>query len=213
MIDAATLDTLGKPDVLEALRLVPGAQVAQAGQRGGVPRCSCAAARRTSPKCSSTASPANDIGGGLDISICVDHRHRSRRSAARHEQRALRDRMRSAASSASPPGAGGPACRTSSVQDRRREPRQDRAKTRRLAARRGASITSPPSQHLHDREQRSEQRATGTIRPPGRLGVAPARAPTLSGTMRRIGRRSREPERDSATTGLPTIRRWSGRLT
>ena len=33
---AATLDTLGKPDVLEALRLIPGVSLVQSGARGGV---------------------------------------------------------------------------------------------------------------------------------------------------------------------------------
>ena len=35
VIDADTLEALNKPDVLEALRLVPGAQVVQTGARGG----------------------------------------------------------------------------------------------------------------------------------------------------------------------------------
>src|SRR5262245_42096129 len=35
VIDSATLDALNKPDLHESLRLVPGAQVVQVGQRGG----------------------------------------------------------------------------------------------------------------------------------------------------------------------------------
>src|SRR5579864_7154184 len=35
ILDQGLLDSLGKPDLLEALRLVPGAQVVQTGQRGG----------------------------------------------------------------------------------------------------------------------------------------------------------------------------------
>src|SRR5262249_46262714 len=35
VLDRRLIDALGKPDVLEVLRLVPGVQVVQTGQRGG----------------------------------------------------------------------------------------------------------------------------------------------------------------------------------
>src|SRR4029453_2574300 len=38
VIDEATIEAINKLDVLEALRLVPAAQIVQVGQRGGVPR-------------------------------------------------------------------------------------------------------------------------------------------------------------------------------
>ena len=56
VIDEQTLEALNKPDLLEALRLVPGAQIAQIGRRGGRRRSSSAAATPTSTRCWSTAS-------------------------------------------------------------------------------------------------------------------------------------------------------------
>jgi vitamin B12 transporter len=68
VIDAATLDALGKPDLLEALRLVPGAQVAQAGGRGGVASLFVRGGASNFNKVLIDGVPANDIGGGFDFS-------------------------------------------------------------------------------------------------------------------------------------------------
>ena len=68
VIDSATLDTLGKPDVLEALRLVPGAQVVQAGQRGGVTSLFVRGGASNFNKVLIDGVAANDIGGGFDFS-------------------------------------------------------------------------------------------------------------------------------------------------
>jgi vitamin B12 transporter len=56
VIDSQTLDALNKPDVLEALRLVPGAQIVQGrpARRTDI-ALSCVAATPTSPRCSWTA--------------------------------------------------------------------------------------------------------------------------------------------------------------
>ena len=51
VIDRDTLDALAKPDVLEALRIVPGADVVQTGARAASRRSSSAAARRISTRC------------------------------------------------------------------------------------------------------------------------------------------------------------------
>jgi vitamin B12 transporter len=68
VIDSATLDTLAKPDVLEALRLVPGAQVAQAGQRGAVTSLFVRGGASNFNKVLIDGVAANDIGGGFDFS-------------------------------------------------------------------------------------------------------------------------------------------------
>ena len=46
---------MNKPDVLEALRLMPGAKSSRPERAAARRRCSCAAATPTSPRCSSTA--------------------------------------------------------------------------------------------------------------------------------------------------------------
>ena len=68
MIDAATLDALGKPDVLEALRLVPGAQVNQTGGRGGPTSLFVRGGASNFNKVLIDGVAANDIGGGFDFS-------------------------------------------------------------------------------------------------------------------------------------------------
>jgi vitamin B12 transporter len=68
LLDAATFDTLGKPDVLEGLRLVPGSQVAQAGGRGAVTSFFVRGGASNFSKVLIDGVAANDIGGGFDFS-------------------------------------------------------------------------------------------------------------------------------------------------
>ena len=68
VIDSATLDALNKPDVLEALRLVPGAQIVQVGQRGGATSLFLRGGNSNFTKVLVDGMPANDIGGGFDFS-------------------------------------------------------------------------------------------------------------------------------------------------
>jgi iron complex outermembrane receptor protein/vitamin B12 transporter len=68
VIDSATLDALNKPDVLEALRLVPGAQIVQVGQRGGATSLFLRGGNSNFTKVLVDGVPANDIGGGFDFS-------------------------------------------------------------------------------------------------------------------------------------------------
>ncbi len=68
VLDAATLDTLGKPDVLEGLRLVPGSQVAQAGGRGAVTSFFVRGGASNFNKVLIDGVAANDLGGGFDFS-------------------------------------------------------------------------------------------------------------------------------------------------
>src|SRR5262249_40629569 len=77
VLDGGTLDALGKPDVLEALRLVRGAQVVQVGARGGVASLFVRGGNSNFNKVLIDGVPANDIGGGFDFSTVsttgVDH--------------------------------------------------------------------------------------------------------------------------------------------
>jgi len=68
VIDSATLEALNKPDVLEALRLVPGAQIVQTGQRGGGTSLFLRGGNSNFTKVLIDGVPANDIGGGFDFS-------------------------------------------------------------------------------------------------------------------------------------------------
>ena len=67
VIDADTLDALHKPDVLEALRLVPGAQMVQTGQRGGPASLFIRGGNSNFNKVLVDGIAANDIGGGFDF--------------------------------------------------------------------------------------------------------------------------------------------------
>ncbi len=67
VIDADTLDTLNKPDLLEALRLVPGAQIVQTGARGGPASFFIRGGNSNFNKVLVDGIPANDIGGGFDF--------------------------------------------------------------------------------------------------------------------------------------------------
>jgi iron complex outermembrane receptor protein/vitamin B12 transporter len=67
VIDHDTLDRLAKPDVLEALRTVPGTQVAQTGQRGGTTSIFVRGGESAFNKVLIDGVPVNDIGGAFDF--------------------------------------------------------------------------------------------------------------------------------------------------
>ena len=67
VIDQGVLESLGKPDVLEALRLVPGAQVVQTGQRGGTTSLFVRGGNADFNKVIIDGVPVNDIGGSFDF--------------------------------------------------------------------------------------------------------------------------------------------------
>lgn len=68
VIDNQTLEALNKPDVAEALRLVPGAQIVQVGQRGGATSLFLRGGNSNFTKVLIDGMPSNDIGGGYDFS-------------------------------------------------------------------------------------------------------------------------------------------------
>jgi len=68
VIDRAALDNLGKVDVLEAIRTAPGLQVVQAGARGGATSLLVRGGNSNFNKILVDGVPANDIGGGVDLS-------------------------------------------------------------------------------------------------------------------------------------------------
>jgi iron complex outermembrane receptor protein/vitamin B12 transporter len=68
VLDADTLKTLDKPDVLEALRLVPGTSVVQTGARGGITSIFTRGGASNFNKVLIDGVPANDIGGAFDFS-------------------------------------------------------------------------------------------------------------------------------------------------
>ena len=67
VIDRDTLQDLGKPDVLEALRTVPGTQVVQTGARGGTTSIFIRGGSSDFNKVLIDGVPANDIGGFVDF--------------------------------------------------------------------------------------------------------------------------------------------------
>lgn len=68
VIDEATIESINKLDVLEALRLVPAAQIVQVGQRGGATSLFLRGGESNFTKVLIDGIPANDIGGGFDFS-------------------------------------------------------------------------------------------------------------------------------------------------
>ena len=68
VIDEETIESLHKLDVLEALRLVPSAQIVQIGQRGGPTSLFLRGGNSNFTKVLIDGIPANDIGGGFDFS-------------------------------------------------------------------------------------------------------------------------------------------------
>ena len=67
VIDRGMLQDLAKPDVLEALRTVPGLQVVQTGQRGGTTSVFVRGGAADFNKVLIDGVPANDIGGAIDF--------------------------------------------------------------------------------------------------------------------------------------------------
>lgn len=67
VLDQRVLQSLGKPDVLEALRLVPGVQVVQTGQRGGTTSLFVRGGNANFNKVIIDGVPVNDIGGSFDF--------------------------------------------------------------------------------------------------------------------------------------------------
>lgn len=67
VLDRGTLDALAKPDILEALRLVPGADVVQTGGRGGTTSVFVRGGAANFSKVLIDGVPANDIGGAFDF--------------------------------------------------------------------------------------------------------------------------------------------------
>lgn len=68
VLDALTLDDLAKTEVSEALRLVPGSTVSNAGQRGGVSSFFVRGGTSNFNKVLVDGVPVNDLGGGFDFS-------------------------------------------------------------------------------------------------------------------------------------------------
>jgi len=68
VLDAKTLEAVGKPDVLEALRLVPGSSLVQTGARGGTTSIFIRGGNSNFNKLVIDGITANDIGGGIDLS-------------------------------------------------------------------------------------------------------------------------------------------------
>ena len=68
VLDSATLTVLGKPEVLEGLRLVPGVSLVQTGGRGGVTSIFVRGGNSNFSKVLIDGVPANDIGGSVDLS-------------------------------------------------------------------------------------------------------------------------------------------------
>jgi vitamin B12 transporter len=68
VIDRALLDNLGKVDVLEAIRTTPGLAIVQTGARGGTTSLFVRGGNSNFNKVLIDGVPANDIGGGVDLS-------------------------------------------------------------------------------------------------------------------------------------------------
>ena len=68
VIDRAAIEALSKPDLLEALRLVPGAQIEQTGARGGSTSMFIRGGASSFAKVLIDGIAANDIGGAFDFS-------------------------------------------------------------------------------------------------------------------------------------------------
>jgi vitamin B12 transporter len=68
VLDSSTIAALGKPDVLDALRLVPGVSLVQTGARGGVTSIFVRGGNSNFNKVLIDGIPANDIGGSVDLS-------------------------------------------------------------------------------------------------------------------------------------------------
>jgi iron complex outermembrane receptor protein/vitamin B12 transporter len=67
VIDQQVIDAINKPDVLEALRLTPGANIQQTGGRGGTTSIFLRGGNSNFTKVLIDGVSANDIGGGVDL--------------------------------------------------------------------------------------------------------------------------------------------------
>ena len=67
VVDGGTLQALAKVDVLEAVRLVPGVQVVQTGQRGGTTSVFVRGGNANFNKVLIDGVPVDDIGGAFDF--------------------------------------------------------------------------------------------------------------------------------------------------
>jgi vitamin B12 transporter len=67
VVDSETLQALAKTDVLEAVRLVPGVQVVQTGQRGGTTSLFVRGGNANFNKVLIDGVPVDDIGGAFDF--------------------------------------------------------------------------------------------------------------------------------------------------
>ena len=68
VLDSTLIQTLGNTDLLEPMRTVPGAAITQVGGRGGAASVFVRGGASNFTKVLIDGVPANDIGGGLDIS-------------------------------------------------------------------------------------------------------------------------------------------------
>jgi vitamin B12 transporter len=68
VIDSHTLDALAVPEITESLRIVPGANIGQTGQRGGLTSLFIRGGASNFAKVLVDGVPANDIGGNFDFS-------------------------------------------------------------------------------------------------------------------------------------------------
>lgn len=68
VLDAPTLDAIGKVDVIEALRLVPGSALVQTGGHGSSASAFIRGGNANFNKILVDGVPANDIGGAMDLS-------------------------------------------------------------------------------------------------------------------------------------------------
>ncbi len=68
VLDSNTLEAINKPEVAEALRLVPGATLGQTGQRGAITSLFIRGGASNFAKVLVDGIPANDIGGNFDFS-------------------------------------------------------------------------------------------------------------------------------------------------
>ena len=69
VIDSGLLRELGKSDVLEAMRTIPGIQVLQTGQRGGTTNVFVRGGAANFNKVLIDGVPANDIGGAFNFGV------------------------------------------------------------------------------------------------------------------------------------------------
>jgi len=67
VLDSTTIGLIGKPEVLETLRLMPGVSLVQSGARGGVTSVFVRGGNSNFNKLLVDGIPANDIGGGVDL--------------------------------------------------------------------------------------------------------------------------------------------------